>query len=52
MMKKRDFLACAIASRMISIVMPWTLMSIWIAVMPFLVPATLKSISPSASSRP
>ena len=34
MMKSRDFLACFIASRMMSIVMPSTLMSIWIAVMP------------------
>ena len=52
MMNRRDFLACVIASRMMSIVMPWTLMSIWIAVMPSMVPATLKSISPSESSMP
>ena len=37
---------------MISSVMPLTLMSIWIAVMPSVVPATLKSMSPRASSMP
>ncbi len=37
---------------MISIVRPSILMSIWIAVMPCSVPATLKSMSPSASSDP
>ena len=52
MMNRRDFFASFIASRMISIVIPSTLMSIWIAVMPSTVPATLKSISPSASSMP
>ena len=36
----------SIASRMISIVMPATLMSICSEVMPFEVPATLKSMSP------
>ncbi len=52
MMNRRDFFASTSASRMISIVIPATLMSIWIAVIPSTVPATLKSISPSASSRP
>ena len=32
--------------------MPLILMSIWMAVMPSLVPATLKSMSPRKSSRP
>ena len=32
--------------------MPLILISIWMAVMPSLVPATLKSISPRKSSRP
>jgi hypothetical protein len=39
-------------SRMISSVSPSILMSIWIEVTPSRVPATLKSMSPSASSRP
>ena len=38
--------ACSSASRMISVVMPATLMSICRAVIPFSVPATLKSMSP------
>ena len=38
--------ACSSASRMISAVMPVTLMSICRAVMPCAVPATLKSMSP------
>ena len=35
-----------------STVRPWILMSIWMDVTPLRVPATLKSISPSASSSP
>ena len=42
----RPSLACASAFSMISGVMPWTLMSICSEVMPFSVPATLKSMSP------
>ena len=38
--------ACSSASRMISVVMPATLMSIWSAVTPSAVPVTLKSMSP------
>ena len=34
------------ATCMISLVIPWILISIWSAVMPAAVPATLKSISP------
>ena len=37
---------------MIASLMPWTLMSIWRAVMPSRVPVTLKSMSPKASSLP
>ena len=37
---------------MISGVRPLIFRSIWIAVMPFFVPATLKSMSPKKSSRP
>ena len=37
---------------MMAIVRPSFLRSIWMAVMPFLVPATLKSISPWKSSTP
>ncbi len=37
---------------MISGVIPLTLMSIWRAVIPSVVPATLKSMSPMASSMP
>ena len=33
---------------MIASLMPWTLMSIWRAVMPSRVPVTLKSMSPNA----
>ena len=42
----RALLACASASSKISFVMPLTLMSICMAVMPCCVPATLKSMSP------
>ena len=42
----------AIASSTIGLVRPWILISIWMAVMPFSVPATLKSISPKQSSMP
>ena len=45
-MNIRPSCACASALRMISRVMPFTLMSIWIAVTPSAVPATLKSMSP------
>ena len=45
-MCKRASLACASATCMISLVMPWILMSICSAVMPAVVPATLKSMSP------
>ena len=41
-----------IASSTIGLVSPWILISIWIAVIPSFVPATLKSISPKKSSRP
>ena len=44
--------ACASATAMISLVMPWILMSICSAVMPRSVPATLKSMSPRWSSSP
>ena len=37
---------------MISLVIPFTLMSIWTATMPRFDPATLKSMSPMASSSP
>ncbi len=43
---KRPWRACSSALRMMSIVMPLTLMSICSAVMPARVPATLKSMSP------
>ena len=49
---KRPSLACASATCMISLVMPWILMSICSAVMPAAVPATLKSMSPKWSSSP
>ena len=52
MINSRPFLACASACWKISLLMPWILISICIAVMPAAVPATLKSISPRASSRP
>ena len=42
----RASLACASATCMISLVMPWILMSICSAVTPVVVPATLKSMSP------
>ena len=45
-------LACARATCMISLVMPWILISICNAVTPVEVPATLKSISPRWSSSP
>jgi hypothetical protein len=45
-------LACVSATCMISLVMPWILMSICRAVMPLSVPATLKSMSPRWSSSP
>ena len=48
----RASLACANATCMISLVMPWILMSICKAVIPLVVPATLKSISPKWSSSP
>ena len=51
-MCKRPSLACANATCIISLVIPWTLMSICKAVIPFAVPATLKSISPKWSSSP
>ena len=44
--------ACVRASRRMSNVTPVILMSIWSAVMPFSVPATLKSMSPRWSSTP
>ncbi len=37
---------------MIASLIPWTLMSIWSAVIPSLVPVTLKSMSPNESSLP
>ena len=46
------FLACAKASFNISLVIPLILISIWSEQMPFLVPPTLKSISPKWSSIP
>ena len=42
----------AIAPSTIGLVRPWILISIWIAVIPSVVPVTLKSISPKKSSRP
>ncbi len=45
-------LACSIAVCMISSEMPLILISIWMAVIPFIVPATLKSMSPRKSSKP
>mmetsp|Transcript_40515 Transcript_40515/g.99511 ORF Transcript_40515/g.99511 Transcript_40515/m.99511 type:complete len:270 (+) Transcript_40515:2317-3126(+) len=44
--------ACSRASDMISLVIPSTLISIWSAVIPVEEPATLKSMSPRASSMP
>ena len=51
-MNERPSLACVSASRRISNVTPVILMSICRAVMPFSVPATLKSMSPRWSSTP
>ena len=51
-MNSRPSRACVSASRRISNVTPVILMSIWSAVMPFSVPATLKSMSPRWSSTP
>ena len=51
-MKSRAFFACSSAERMISWVTPVILMSIWSAVTPSRVPATLKSMSPRWSSAP
>ncbi|MCY1558146.1 hypothetical protein D9M68_950560 [compost metagenome] len=45
-MCRRPSRAWASATCMISLVMPWILMSICSAVTPFSVPATLKSMSP------
>ena len=45
-MNVRARFACSSAFRMISCVTPVILMSIWRAVMPSSVPATLKSMSP------
>ena len=52
MMKKRPSLACWIAPAMVSMLIPLIFMSICIAVTPTRVPATLKSMSPRASSTP
>ena len=51
-MNVRPSFACSSASRRMSKVTPVILMSIWSAVMPFSVPATLKSMSPRWSSTP
>ena len=51
-MNRRAMRAFSSPSRMIASLMPWTLMSIWSAVMPSAVPVTLKSMSPNASSLP
>ena len=51
-MNARPRFACASADARMSRDRPSTLMSIWTAVMPSDVPATLKSMSPSASSMP
>ncbi len=51
-MCNRPSRACVSASRRISNVTPVILMSIWSAVIPFSVPATLKSMSPRWSSTP
>ena len=51
-MNSRARFACSSASRMISCVTPVILMSIWSAVIPLRVPATLKSMSPRWSSAP
>lgn len=52
MISLRPMYACAIVSLMIFIVRPHTFVSNWIAVIPSLDPATLKSISPIKSSVP
>ena len=49
---RRALCACANASSKIFLVIPVTLISICKAVIPFFVPATLKSISPKWSSIP
>ena len=51
-MNVRPSFAWARASRRMSNVTPEILMSIWSAVIPFSVPATLKSMSPRWSSTP
>ena len=51
-MNSRASFACVSASRMICWVTPVILMSIWSAVTPSRVPATLKSMSPRWSSAP
>ncbi len=51
-MCRRASLAWASATCMISLVMPWILMSICSAVTPVVEPATLKSMSPRWSSSP
>ena len=51
-MNRRAARACLSPSRMTRSSMPLTLMSIWRAVMPFVVPVTLKSMSPIESSLP
>ena len=51
-MSRRASRAWVSASRRMSNVTPVILMSIWIAVMPSSVPATLKSMSPRWSSTP
>jgi len=51
-MNRRPLSACASAVSRIVRSMPAILMSIWMAVMPFMEPATLKSMSPRKSSRP
>ena len=50
--ESRARFACSSAPLMISCVTPVILMSIWSAVMPSRVPATLKSMSPRWSSAP
>ena len=51
-MNSRPAFACESASLRMSNVTPEILMSIWRAVMPSFVPATLKSMSPRWSSTP
>ena len=52
MMKSLASLVRRIASSTIGLVSPWILISIWIAVIPSVVPVTLKSMSPKKSSSP